>query len=518
MGDLDGSSARQTSGGPASPPAGRRAGLSAELTWAGLTTDYAPDRRRMQVLWLALGLIGLLTIALVLIVAYGQELAADYSEPLLLIGLLAFVTCTVAYFADKEREHRLENRRLVRQLQETAVALDMRVARLNKLSETSVHLAGALDIDQISELVVQALVDQVHADAASLVLLDTTKGEYLHTRSMGPLAERTAASRDPLAIAQMAGSQGPLIRQLDASPLVTEQLKAWEKIRGSIAAPMRVSNVIGGALAAIREERFDTEDLNLLTTLANMSSKAIESAELHQQLRQSYYRTLHVLARSLAARDSYSAAHGEAVTWLACRLGDLLSLEDDEREALHAYGPLHDLGKVGISDALLSKQGPLTSEEIEIVRQHTLIGESIVQPLNPGAAALAMIRNHHERWDGRGYPDGLKGEGIPRLARVVAVADACHAIVSHRPYRGGATTIQAVQEAKAMTGTQFDPRVVDALVQLWHSGVLADYSIRLGRSDVAVNILDLPTSLAPPPPRPASGGRVAEPELSGTVV
>jgi HD-GYP domain-containing protein (c-di-GMP phosphodiesterase class II) len=487
---------------------------SAETTSAGPIADYNPDRRRMQLLWLAIGLIGLLTVALVVLVAYGQEIAAaDYGEPLLLIGLLAFVTCTVAYFADKDREHRAENRRLIHELHETAKALDMRVARLNKLSETSVHLAGALDLDRISELIVQALVDQVHADAASLVLLDTTKGEYVHTRSMGPLAERDAEGGNPLAIAQAAASQGPLIRQLDTPPAITEQLKAWEKIRGSIAAPVKVSDVIGGALAAIREERFDTEDLNLLTTLANMSSKAIESAELHQQLRQSYYRTLHVLARSLAARDPYSAAHGEAVTWLACRLGDTLGLGEDEMEALQAYGALHDLGKIGISDTLLSKQGPLTAEESEIVRQHALIGESIIQPLSPGAAALAMIRNHHERWDGQGYPDGLKRDEIPLLARVVAVADACHAIVSHRPYRSGATLIEAVQEVKAMTGSQFDPRVVDALVQLWHSGALADYTVRLGTSEATVNILDLPTALTPPAPRRAV--RVLEPELSG---
>jgi HD-GYP domain-containing protein (c-di-GMP phosphodiesterase class II) len=483
---------------------------------AGPIADYGHDRHRTQVLWLALGLVGLLTLALVVVVAYGQEIGTyDYSEPLLLIGLLAFVTCTVAYFADKEREHRAENRSLIERLHETAKALDMRVARLNKLSETSVHLAGALDVDRISELVVEALIEQVSADAASLVLLDTSKGEYVHTRSMGPLAGRESATEGPVAIAKAATGKGPTIGQLEQPPAVAQQLRIWEKIRASIAAPMKVSDVIGGALSAIREERFDTEDLNLLTTLANMSSKAIESAELHQQLRQSYYRTLHVLARSLAARDPYSAAHGEAVTWLAHKLGEVIGLSTEDAESLQAYGPLHDLGKIGISDALLSKQGPLTGEEFEIVRQHTLIGENIIQPLSPGLQALSMVRNHHERWDGKGYPDGLKGEQIPLLARIVSVADACHAIVSHRPYRGGATPIQAVQEVKAMTGTQFDPRVVDALLQLWHSGVLADLSIRLGRSDIAVDILDLPTSLALPIPRQTV--RVAESEANATV-
>ncbi|MCJ7752355.1 MAG: HD domain-containing protein [Armatimonadetes bacterium] len=468
--------------------------------------DYIPDKRRMQLLWLALGLVGLLTISLVLVVAYGLEISnADYTEPLLLIGLLALVTCTVAYFADKDREQRAENRQLIEQLHDTAQALDERVARLNKLCETSVHLAGALDVDKISELVVQALVEQVSADAASMVLLDTTKGEYLHTRSMGPLTEGGGEGEDPVAIARAAAGQGPSIGHLERSPAMSEHVAAWNKIRASISAPMKVSDVVGGALSAIREDKFDTEDLNLLTTLASMSSKAIESAELHQQLRQSYYRTLHVLARSLAARDPYSAAHGEAVTCLAQRLAEELGLDELEMEALKAYGPLHDLGKIGIADAVLSKQGPLTEEECELVRQHTLIGESIMRPLSPGSQALAMIRNHHERWDGKGYPDGLKGDGIPLLARVVAVADVYHAIISHRPYRGGASPVQAVQEIKAMTGTQFDPDVVKALVALWHQGALTDLSMVSGQAPEWRSILDVPAALSPPAPGLAGG-------------
>ncbi len=465
--------------------------------------EYLPDKGRMQLLWLALALIAALTLALVLLVAYGLEISdADYTEPLLLIGLLAFITCTVAYFADKEREHRAENRRLIQKLQETAEALDKRVARLNKLSETSVHLAGALEVDRISELVVEALVEQVQADAASFVLMDTTRGEYVHRRSMGPLADQQ--QRDgPLDVASAAAGDGPTIGQLEQAPEVAEHLMAWDKIRASISAPMKVSDVVNGALAAIREESFDTEDLNLLTTLASMSSKAIESAELHQQLRQSYYRTLHVLARSLAARDPYSAAHGEAITWLAERLGEELGLSQDQLESLKAFGPLHDLGKIGISDMLLSKQGPLTEEEFETIRQHTLIGESIIRPLSPGAEALSMIRSHHERWDGRGYPDGLQGEEIPRLARVVAVADVYHAMVSHRPYRGGSSPIKAVQEIKSMAGTQFDPDVVKAILSLWHNGVLSDLTLRAGEPGRLDDILDVPVSLAAPASRTA---------------
>lgn len=451
-----------------------------------------PDTRRMQLLWVALTLVGLLTIAFVTTVAYGPQIVFDNSEPLLLIGLLAFVTCAVAYFADKEREQRKENRRLIAQLHETAQALDARIARLNKLCETSVHLAGALDVNHISELVVNALVEQVRADAASLVVMDRAKGEYLHTTTTGPLSDSGKAHADPVAMAAAAAQEGPTMRTVAASPELQDHLRAWEKMRAAISAPVKVTDVVGGALAAIRGENFEPDDLNLLTTLANMSGKALESAELHQRLRQSYYRTLHVLARSLAARDPYSAAHGEAVTWLACRLAEVLKLSAEEIEALRAYTPLHDLGKIGIADSILLKDGPLSDEEMNAVRQHTVIGEEIIAPLLPGETALAMIRNHHEHWNGMGYPDGRQAQEIPRLARVVGVADAYHAMVSHRAYRGARMPQQAVHEIKEMAGVQFDPEVVAALEQVWESGELSRFSLRLGHSTYPHELPELP--------------------------
>jgi len=463
--------------------------------------DFNLDASRKHLLWLALGLISLLSVAFVLTVAYGQEIISnDYNEPLMLIGLLAMLTCTVAYFADKERDHRAENRRLIRRLQETAEALDARVGRLNKLCETSALLTGNLDIQRISDLVVEALVAQVQADAASLVLVDKAAGECLHTRSVWPLAQADDQSARPDAIARAAaGDSGPAIRSVDNSVDITRQLQAWADVRAAISAPLKVSEVIGGALAAMRHDEFSAEDLNLLTTLANMASKAIESAELHEELRQSYFKTLHVLARSLAARDPYSAAHGEAVTLLAHELAETLGLGDDAVEALRAYGPLHDLGKIGIPDSVLLKHGALTDEERDLCRQHTVIGQEIMRPLNPGQAILCMIRAHHEAWDGSGYPDGLRGEQIPALARVLAVADSFDAIVSHRSYRAGATPFDAVQEIEAMAGIQFDPDVVRALRHLWESGELAKLSMGPQERAEGHAILNIPAALSAPP-------------------
>ncbi len=485
------------------------------------------ENRRRGLWWLVLALMGALGIGFVVLAAYGTgDINYDYWESLLLIGLLALLTCAVAYFADKEREHRRKNQELIQELHSTARALDSRVARLNKLCETSTRLAGTLDVDRISELVVEALVGQVEADAASLVLLDKDGSPCVHQKCRGTLvggdgqdgdgAQVDEASgqaldnvlpSDPEFITKLISEEGqPGMAPAKIPPELTKRLAAWGKTLSTIYAPMKVSRLVGGALSAARQGEFSGEDLNLLTTLANMAAKAIESAELHEELRQSYFRTLHVLMRSLAARDSYSAAHGEAVTALAVKIAERMGLKPALLEALRAYGPLHDVGKIGISDAVLLKPGPLTEEELSMCRQHPLIGEEIIRPLNPPREVLSMIRNHHERWDGLGYPDGLEGEKIPLLARVLAVADAFHAMTSHRPYRPATILYGAIQEIKVLSGEQFDPKAVKALVELWESGDVARLNMRSGEIKPAEIVIS-----APPPLSPPSDGEEASP-------
>jgi HD-GYP domain-containing protein (c-di-GMP phosphodiesterase class II) len=469
-------------------------------------SSYSTDDRRQHLLWLAVALVGVLAVALVVLVCYGVDIGrvtnSDRVEPLMLIGLLTLLTLSVAYLLDKEREHRAQNRTLIQRLHESAQALDARVERLNRLSETSMHLAGSLDVERISELVVEALVTQVHADAASFVLMDRTNRQWLHTRSTGPLAEGQGEPDDPVALAAAAVEEAPTIHDLGERATVAERIRAWDRVRAAISAPVKVSAVVSGALAAMRAEQFEVEDLNLLTTLANMASRALENAELHQQLRESYFRTLHVLARSLAARDPYSAAHGEAVTWISCELARQLGLDGEVIPMLEAYGPLHDLGKVGISDTVLMKPGPLAPDELDLCRQHVLIGEEIVRPLDPGDMALAIVRNHHERWDGSGYPDGLVGEQIPLSARIVAVADVFHAAISHRPYKAGEPPFETVQEIKRLSGMHFDPEVVEAFVQFWGGGGLAKFTMRLGQVVARPALGQLRIPLAAPVPLP----------------
>ncbi len=176
--------------------------------------------------------------------------------------------------------------------------------------------------------------------------------------------------------------------------------------------------------------------------------------------------TVTVLAQAVELRDKYTGGHTQRVTTYALLLADRLGLSLQDRRLLQIGVPLHDIGKIGVDDAILRKPGALTVEEFESMRSHTVRGADILASIPDLAAVLPIVRSHHERWDGRGYPDGLAGDAIPLLSRVVAVADAFDAMVSDRPYRKGLPLYKAFAEMAAQAGAQFDPKCVQAFLEL----------------------------------------------------
>lgn len=419
------------------------------------------DERRKELIWLSLLIIGALALALFLVLYLGPQPFRVYDQHVLTLGLISFLALSVTYLAIREREQRMLNRSLLANLRDAVEALNDRIKRLNSLTATSTQLAGTLDLDRISALVVEALVEQVQASASSLVLTDRATGRPIFARQSNAGADGAGLDQEEF-LKAIAEQRKPLVLpEQPREPGLSDHLQAWQQVRSRICAPLTIDDLVAGALTAQRDERFTSEDLNLLTTLANMASKAIESAQAHQELRGSYLKTLRALSRSLDARDNYTAVHGEQVTHIALLIARRLGVADSALEALADFGPLHDIGKIGLSDEILNKRALLTEEESRLCQLHVLIGEEIVRPLDPGEDVLAMIRNHHERWDGRGYPDRLRGEEIALLARIMAVADAYHAIISDRPYHAAAAPEVAIRELRENASTQFDPAVVE---------------------------------------------------------
>jgi putative two-component system response regulator len=177
-------------------------------------------------------------------------------------------------------------------------------------------------------------------------------------------------------------------------------------------------------------------------------------------------RTIFSLARAVEAKDSALESHTERVGMNARRLGEVLALSDDTLDDLLWGGVIHDIGKIGIPDSILLKPGPLTVEEFEIMKQHVFTGEEIARPLRSAHDLLPIIRHHHERIDGTGYPDGLSGENIPLVARIVAICDAFDAMISDRPYRKGLTHADALATLTAGAGTQWDAKLVPLFMAL----------------------------------------------------
>lgn len=181
--------------------------------------------------------------------------------------------------------------------------------------------------------------------------------------------------------------------------------------------------------------------------------------------RTAHLEIIQALARAIDAKDPYTRGHSERVAEYAAEIGAQMKLPASEIEMLRHAGILHDIGKIGISDTVLNKTGRLTDIEFQLIKTHTVIGAHVVKPVGFLRGVSQVIRHHHERYDGRGYPDGLKGEEIPLAARILAVADAFDAMTYDRVYRAGMEPDEAVAELMKGRGTQFDPNIVDIFVR-----------------------------------------------------
>jgi len=242
---------------------------------------------------------------------------------------------------------------------------------------------------------------------------------------------------------------------------------AAEGLRSGGAVPITRGKVVQGALAAGTTEegrRFGERELETLSRLAELGAVALEQARMRQQLEHAVESGVEAMAAAVDMRDSYTGAHSEQVVRLAGRVGRRMGLPDDALSELEFAARLHDVGKIGVPDAVLRKDGPLEGAEWEIMRQHPDWGAQMLSRI-PGLKRVSRIVRHaHERWDGDGYPDRLRSDNIPLESRIIFACDAYHAMTSDRPYRHALRPWVAVSELREGAGGQFDPDVVDILV------------------------------------------------------
>lgn len=228
--------------------------------------------------------------------------------------------------------------------------------------------------------------------------------------------------------------------------------------------PLMIEGQVFGTLDILSDTVLGEEKEGKILYLLNRSAERMENVALYEGLYENMLSTLKSMAKILDARDPHTSQHSTRVTNFSLAIADILKLPDDERDVLYIAASLHDIGKVGIPDSILLKPDKLTDEEFTIIKKHPDIGADILKQLPPMTRETDIIRYHHERYDGHGYPLGIGGIEIPILSRIITLADSYDAMTSDRPYRDGLPVDKAIEEIRRCMGTQFDPELAKLFI------------------------------------------------------
>jgi HD-GYP domain-containing protein (c-di-GMP phosphodiesterase class II) len=336
------------------------------------------------------------------------------------------------------------------------------------------HLAHVGSLDELLQSILVDTATTLGAQRGSIVLADPTTGT-LELRTVWapslPAHARRCYSKS-LAERSFARGESLLCRDVsgDADLLAARSVRHGA-MASIICALLRSPRKRLGVMQLDRgpfQEPFEEDSFYLADAIAASVSMGIESAQLVEQQRVQFVETVTSLARAVELRDQYTGDHTHRVTDYSLLLAEELRLPGGQRYELQIGTPLHDIGKIGIDDSILRKSGPLTSAEFEIMKQHTVKGAAILGSIASMNPMIPIIRHHHERWDGSGYPDRLADDRIPITARIVAVADAFDAMTSDRPYRKALRSEEAFQEIQRQAGRHFDPACVQAFLRARH--------------------------------------------------
>ncbi len=407
-----------------------------------------------------------------------------------------------------------ELREAVRRALERARLLheNARLRELKGMFEVSEAIGATVGRDELLRLILRFALVQTGATRGSVMLIDSTGRRLEIAASVGlpeEVVKRTSVALGQGIAGRVAQEGKPvLVRDIDESdqfrglgrryedksfmsvPLTNgpmeEVLSTTEIIGpdGSAVLPVRTprlsspvsSRQVIGVLNVHRKSdgaSFTNSDLHLLKILANHAAICIESGKLMTDLESTYCNAFGSMSQLLEAKDPYTQGHTERVTELCELLGTELLEDPEELHALVLAARLHDIGKIGVHESILNKRGKLTEEEWMIVRQHPLIADRVLAPVQFLKQARPIVRGHHERMDGKGYPDGLRGDQLSMAHRIIIVADAFDAMRSDRAYRRALTPEEIERELTDGSGTQFDPRVAQVMIELMRAEAVA---------------------------------------------
>ncbi len=346
-----------------------------------------------------------------------------------------------------------------------------RIAELQAFYDLGRRLRLARDVGGMYPLIVEQAKSVLAAHHGCLALLNPEHHVFTRVYTVGVLTETAGSTfpADGTRSGEVVGGGAAFVSENFGREPVPDWMDAGQyRVLGPLAlVPVRSEQEIIGTLCVARlrtsETRAFTEaELRLLEGIAELAGIAIQRARLHQNLQEAYGQMIVALTQATEVRDSYTAGHSERMGALAERVARELGCLEQEVHEIRWGARVHDIGKFGVPDAVLRKPAILTEEEWVVIRHHPVLGERILSSLERLHGVAKLVRHHHERWDGTGYPDGIKGNAIPLGARILAVVDAYGAITETRPYRPALTRAEALVEIRRGSGGQFDPRVVEA--------------------------------------------------------
>lgn len=337
--------------------------------------------------------------------------------------------------------------------------LEKVVERLKKMNEVGRILTSVVEKEEVMKIITRTTADLFNTDRAVLHIRNTNKAPLIiqYRRGLG-----TESLPDV-----------PLEYQAYYSEIITQGkpifLQQGSSTSSRIGVPLKMKGeIIGTMILDTKSEgtSFTDEDMEILTTLSNQAIVSMENAWLYESVKRNYFATIQSLVNALEASDMYTKGHSERVKLLALELGRFIGLDYRELEILEHASILHDIGKIGIESFILQKQGKLTSKEYSMIKSHPLIGEEILSPIDTLEGVRQTIIQHHERYDGTGYPYGLRGEELSLKARILSVVDTFDAMMSERSYRKALSIYQVKEELYLNAGKQFDPYVVESFIEM----------------------------------------------------
>ncbi len=388
-------------------------------------------------------------------IASGQAVGTIEADEQNEIGELARAFNRITHDLEHKIEELESSRQLVKKL-------------LSRIGTAIISYEG---IDNILNLIVENTAVALEAQMGSLMLVDGEKQELTVKTMWSNNGQVTNAG---LRIKLGEGVPGwvaregrPMRGSVKASAIgFTKTSNEEETV---LCVPLKLRDQPIGVITVLRANRshaFTDDDESLLSSIGSQMAVAIENYRLNLDVERTYVETILALALAVEAKDPYSAGHSKRVGHYATKIGQALELDEEVLRTLNDAGVLHDIGKIGIKDDILLKTTALTPDEAKIMQQHPVIGEAIVKPVRSLQKVVGLVRHHHEKYNGTGYPSGLKGEAIPLGARILTVADAYDSMVTDRPYRKRLPLEDAKAELQRCAGTEFDPFVVQAFLRV----------------------------------------------------